>query len=165
MVQNLVQASELDVQKWLNTETDISLELLKGKVVAIFAFQMLCPGCVEHSIPQARLVYEMFSKDDLVVIGLHTVFEHHQAMTEISLKAFLYEYKINFPVGIDAPSDNDGDPIPKTMQKYEMRGTPTLILIDRKGYLRKHKMGHEHDLQLGAELMALIDENKDLDPI
>ena len=165
MVQNLIQASELDVQKWLNTETEISLELLKGKVVAIFAFQMLCPGCVEHSIPQARLVYEMFSKDDLVVIGLHTVFEHHQAMTEISLKAFLHEYKIVFPVGIDAPSENDGDPIPKTMQKYGMRGTPTLILIDRKGYLRKHKMGLEHDLQLGAELMALIDENKDLDPI
>lgn len=165
MVEKLVQASEFEIQKWLNIDEDFSLEKLKGKVVAIFAFQMLCPGCVEHSIPQARMVYKIFSKDDLVVIGLHSVFEHHQAMAEISLKAFLHEYKIEFPVGIDAPSDKDSDPIPKTMRKYGMSGTPTLILIDRQGYLRKHKMGHEHDLLLGAELMALIQENNDVDLI
>lgn len=37
--------------------------------------------------------------------------------------------------------------------------TPTLILIDRQGYIRKHKFGAEQDLALGAEIMALMRED------
>lgn len=158
MTQKLIEAPELEVQKWLNTKEDLSLKKLRGKVIAIYAFQMLCPGCVEHSIPQARNVFASFNPDDLIVIGLHTVFEHHQAMAETALKAFIHEYKIKFPVAIDTPSEKDYDPIPKTMRTYNMAGTPSLILIDRLGFLRKYKMGHEHDLKLGAELMALMKE-------
>lgn len=159
MSSKLRQAPELNIQKWLNSDKDLLLEELRGKVVAIFAFQMLCPGCVERSIPQARNIHAALSGDDLVVIGLHTVFEHHEAMKEESLKAFMYEYRIDFPVGIDIPSSDQGYPIPKTMRNYNMMGTPTLILVDRQGRLRKQKMGHEHDLILGAELMALMKEN------
>ena len=151
-------APELIVEKWLNTNDDISLESLKGNVVVIYAFQMLCPGCVESSIPQARKVNAIFKEMGVKVLGLHTVFEHHSAMTEVSLKAFLYEYKIDFPVGIDMPSNTANIPIPETMSLYGLRGTPTLLLIDKTGNLRKHKMGHEDDLILGAELMSLVDE-------
>lgn len=41
---------ELIVSKWLNTNQNLSLEKLKGKVVAIHAFQMLCPGCILHGM-------------------------------------------------------------------------------------------------------------------
>lgn len=152
-----VLAPELQIQSWLNTEEPLSLEKLRGKVIAIFAFQMLCPGCVQHSIPQARQVHALFSKEDVAVIGLHTVFEHHEAMTEVSLKAFVHEYRLEFPIGIDMPSDNK-TPIPKTMGIYQMSGTPTLLLIDRKGQLRKNKFGHEQDLIVGAELASLVSE-------
>ena len=93
---------------------------------------------------------------------MHTVFEHHEAMGEASLKAFIHEYKIDFPVGIDMPSGHAYDPIPKTMRRYNMSGTPSIILIDRNGRLRKHKMGHEHDLIMGAQLTALIKEKDEL---
>ena len=158
MEPNFKQAPALNIDKWLNTEEDLSLEKMRGKVIVVLAFQMLCPGCVEHSIPQARLIHNMFADDDLIIIGLHTVFEHHEAMGEASLKAFIHEYKIDFPVGIDMPSGHANDPIPKTMRRYNMSGTPSIILIDRNGRLRKHKMGHEHDLIMGAQLMALIKE-------
>ena len=151
-------APELSVQKWLNVDETLSLEKLRGKVVAIFAFQMLCPACIEHSIPQAKRVHQTFSSEDVAVIGLHTVFEHHQAMKEESLKAFLHEYRVNFPVAIDLPSDDEHDPIPQTMRTYRTQGTPTLLLFDRNGCLRKHKFGHQHDLVLGAEIMALLRE-------
>ncbi len=91
------------------------------------------------------------------MIGLHTVFEHHAAMQEVSLRAFIHENRIHFPVGIDSPSD-DSSPLPKTMGRYQMQGTPTLLLIDREGNLRKHQFGHEQDLILGAELATLIAE-------
>lgn len=98
---------ELTVQTWLNTESTLTLSKLRGKVIALFAFQLLCPGCVQQSIPQANRVHSTFSQSDLVVIGLHTVFEHHAAMTEITLRAFIHENKISFPVGIDMPSKDD----------------------------------------------------------
>jgi hypothetical protein len=148
------KAKELSVSKWLNTNIDLSLEQLQGKVVMICAFQMLCPGCVEVGLPQAKKVHEAFSHDEVAVLGLHTVFEHHEAMQEISLKAFLHEYRIPFPVGIDQPSDNH--PTPKTMRDYDLQGTPTTILIDRDGGLRKKGFGHTPDLIIGAEIMALI---------
>ena len=156
------QAPEFHIQKWLNTQDALSLEKLKGKVVAAYAFQMLCPGCVEYSIPQARQIHSLFSPNDVAVLGLHTVFEHHNAMGEESLRAFIHEYQIDFPVGIDMPSSSDRDPIPKTMRTYNMGGTPTLLLIDRQGHLRKQAMGHITDMLVGAELMALIKEENSI---
>ncbi len=77
-----MKAPELIVEKWLNTEKALTLASLKGKVVAIHAFQMLCPGCVLHGVPQAQKLFEMFSEEHVAVLGLHTVFEHHEAMQE-----------------------------------------------------------------------------------
>lgn len=159
MSSELKQAEEFIIQQWLNTEEPLSLATLKGKVVVAVAFQMLCPGCVETSIPQAKRIHAAFSEADVAVIGLHTVFEHHEAIGPESLKAFIHEYRIDFPVGIDKPSE-DGTGLPQTMRLYNMQGTPTLILIDRQGRLRKKKFGHEHDLVMGAEIMALMKENQ-----
>ena len=47
--------------------------------------------------------YVLFKSNDLVVLGLHAVFEYHATMTEVSLKAFIHENKIDFPVAIDRP--------------------------------------------------------------
>ncbi|WP_257453642.1 thioredoxin domain-containing protein [Archangium lipolyticum] len=74
---------------WLNTPEPLTLERLRGKVVLLHAFQMLCPGCVTRGIPQAQRVSEVFAGAPLVVVGLHTVFEHHEAMKIESLRAFL----------------------------------------------------------------------------
>ena len=142
--------------KWFNSSTPLSLSALRGKVVFVTAFQMLCPGCVSQGLPQAQRLREAFHAGDLAVIGLHTVFEHHEAMTPTSLVVFLHEYRIGFPVGIDEPSGSG--PMPHTMRAYEMRGTPTTLLFDREGQLRTHVFGHIPDLRLGAEVAALIGE-------
>lgn len=92
------------------------------------------------------------------MVGLHTVFEHHDAMTPVALRAFMHEYRIGFPVGIDAPAEDAGDPLPRTMRAYGMRGTPTLILIDRHGRLRRHAFGAEEDLAVGAAVATLLAE-------
>ena len=149
---------ELSVTRWFNTRAPLSLKALKGKVVLVVAFQMLCPGCVQHGLPQAQKIAEQFSDDEVVVIGLHSVFEHHAAMGPESLEAFLHEYSWPFPVAIDTP---DGVKMPKTMAAYEMRGTPTMLLFDRQGRLRRHYFGHVEDIRLAAELMGLAIEDAD----
>ena len=149
-------APEWRVSEWFNSEVPLTLTALRGKAVVVFAFQMLCPGCVHESIPQARRVHETFDTRSVATIGLHTVFEHHEAMRPVSLKAFIHENRLGFPVGIDA--HERGDPLPVTMRTYGMRGTPTLLLIDRAGRLRRQVFGHVPDLALGAEIMALMAE-------
>lgn len=153
-----VMAPRWHTSEWLNTPAPIDLEAQRGYVVVACAFQMLCPGCVTHAIPQMKAVHELFAPQGVVVVGLHTVFEHHEAMTVTALRAFVHEYGIRFPVGVDRPAD-DGGSIPQTMSIYRMQGTPTLMLIDRAGQLRRQIFGHVSDLHLGAGIMHLVDEH------
>src|SRR6185437_11216084 len=119
-VTEISDAPPLEVERWFNTDDPPTLERLRGKVVVLHAFQMLCPGCVAHALPQAKRLHEIAQHlDDLVVLGLHSVFEHHAAMTPIALEAFLHEYKIAFPVAVDRAAA-DG-PIPRTMAAYGLR--------------------------------------------
>ncbi len=148
-------APEWRTTEWFNTTEKLTLPGLRGRVVMICAFQMLCPGCVSQGLPQAQRVAGLFAPDEVMVVGLHCVFEHHDAMGAIALRAFLHEYRIRFPVGIDEP---DGVLQPHTMRTYGFEGTPTTVLIDREGRLRRQTLGHIPDLQLGAEIMALIGE-------
>lgn len=142
---------------WLNTKTPLALPELRGKIVLLYAFQMLCPACVTESIPQAKKASALFAGTPLVVIGLHTVFEHHDVMGPPALETFLHEFGVHFPVGIDAASP-DGDPLPVTMRAYAMQGTPTTILIDAEGRLRRQVFGRYDDLILGSDIGALITE-------
>lgn len=143
--------------EWLNVDSPLSVESLRGRVVCLHAFQMLCPACVSHAIPQAKRVAEIFKDAPLAVVGMHTVFEHHEAMQVPSLRAFLHEYRVRFPIGVDAPGDG-GDPIPRTMRAYGMQGTPTTILIDAQGRLRVHAFGAHDDLVLGAQIGTVLAE-------
>jgi hypothetical protein len=146
-------APPLQVAAWLNTPAPLTLQALRGRVVVLHAFQMLCPGCVAHGLPQALRISAAFASEEVAVIGLHTVFEHHAAMTETALRAFLHEYRITLPVAIDAPVA--GSPVPATMQAYRMRGTPSLVVIDAAGVVQLHHFGVIDDLVLGALLGRL----------
>lgn len=151
-----VDAPEWNVDQWLNTPEPLHLKNLRGRVVVIHAFQMLCPGCVLHGVPQTSKLFQFFAPEDVAVVGLHTVFENHAAMNPEALKVFLHEFRVKFPVGIDTPGG--ADRIPLTMRRYQLRGTPSLLLIDKAGRLRAHKMGQVEDLILGAAIQQLIDE-------
>jgi len=149
-------APEWQVEVWLNTQAPLELPQLRGRVVLLHAFQMLCPGCVSHAVPQAERVHREYAELGVSVVGLHTVFEHHAAMTPLALNAFLHEYRVTHPVGVDVAVA--GTPIPATMHRYGMRGTPTLILIDCDGKLRLHEFGRMDDLRLGMMLGQLLAE-------
>ena len=156
MDENIETAPELQVSEWINADQPITLKYLRGRVVVLHAFQMLCPGCVQHGVPQAKKIHDAFDRKDLVVLGLHTVFEHHAVMGPDALKVFMHEYRIPFPVGVD--SALAGSDIPLTMQIYGLRGTPSLIVIDRNGYVRFNHFGQVDDLLVGAVLGQLVAE-------
>ena len=156
MTTALSLAPELQVHSWFNTVEPLTLAALRGRVVVLAAFQVLCPKSISHGIPQAQRVFETFEPSDVAVVGLHATFEHHDAFSSAVLKAFIHEFRLKFPVALDQP--NPASPIPLTMDRYKMRGTPSLVLIDRLGLVRKHTFGAVEDLRIGAEIGALIRE-------
>jgi AhpC/TSA family len=152
-----IHAPELLVQTWFNTDRPLLLSGLRGRVVVLAAFQVLCPNSISVGVPQALRIYETFEPKDVAVIGLHATFEHHDAFNTAVLKAFIQEYRLKFPIALDQP--NPTGPIPHTMERYKMRGTPSLVLIDRHGVVRKHAFGAVDDLRIGAEIGALTQES------
>lgn len=149
-------APQWRVSQWFNTDRPLGLGDFRGRVIALHAFQMLCPGCAQAGLPQAQRIARIFDPASVAVIGLHTVFEHHDAMTPAALAAFIHEYRLTFPIGIDHPGEPG--PLPQTMQAYAMRGTPSLILIDSQGMVRKHSFGVDDDMQVGADIALLLAE-------
>lgn len=149
-------APPLCVSHWLNSPEAITLEGLRGRVVVLHAFQMLCPGCVAHGIPQMVEIQRAFDPRTLAVIGLHSVFEHHDVMTPAALRVFAHEYRLTLPIAVDEPSVEH--PLPRTMRAFAMQGTPTLVLIDALGRLRAQHFGAVADLLVGAEIGRLLVE-------
>lgn len=145
---------EWQVGTWLNTPAPLTLAALRGRVVLLHAFQMLCPGCVAYGLPQAERVRRAFPASELAVVGLHTVFEHHAVMTAQALQAFVHEYRWSFPIGIDQPDGHSGPSL--TMARYGLRGTPSHLVLDHEGRVCLHHFGQIDDLALGALLGRLI---------
>ncbi len=85
------------------------------------------------------------------------VFENHKDMTPSLLEPFLKAEHIKIPVAVDAPN---GSGLPETMEAYGIQGTPTLLLFDRQGRLRRHYLGAVDDVRLGAEIMALCSRTR-----
>jgi hypothetical protein len=152
--ENRALAPELIVSQWFNSTTNLSLASLRGRVVAIHAFQMLCPGCVSHGLPQAQRMHQLFAHESFSVIGLHSVFEHHDAMGANALKAFIREYRLSFPIAVDQAAPQG--PVPLSMHALELRGTPSLILLDKQGCIALHHFGLADDLAVGALIGKLL---------
>ncbi|KXF83372.1 peroxiredoxin family protein [Enterovibrio coralii] len=154
---NVGREFNLNVSQWFNTEKDLHIADFKGKVVVIYVFQMLCPGCVSHGLPLAKNIQQSFREDDVQVIGLHSVFEHHDVMTPKALQAFIHEYRLTFPVAVDKPSEFSH--LPETMKSYQFGGTPTILVIDQLGKMRLNHFGSINELQLGAIIGSLLAED------
>ncbi|PKP71290.1 MAG: alkyl hydroperoxide reductase [Alphaproteobacteria bacterium HGW-Alphaproteobacteria-5] len=154
-------APPLVTSGWINSPAPLDIPDFAGRILVLHAFQMLCPGCVQQALPQAQRVAQAFPGDKVAVIGLHSVFEHHEAQgSREALAAFAHEYRLTFPIGIDLQDQR----IPATMRAYDMQGTPTLVIVDRAGLRRFQRFGHVDDLTLGGVIGSLLAEPIDTAP-
>jgi hypothetical protein len=118
------KAPNLAVSEWVQGRpTNIDKEI--GNVVLVEVFQVNCPGCFSHGIPQAIDIYTKYRDRGLRVLGLATAFEDFDKNSLENLKLLLTKgevigepsrvlgqygllrpgnklnYKIPFPVGMD----------------------------------------------------------------
>jgi len=198
------KAPNFDVSDWVQgAPTNIDQE--KDHIVLVEVFQVNCPGCFMHALPEAIQIYNKYKDEGVRVIGIATAFEDFdknnldnlkmlaetgQVVGETKKALEMYgqlqpgdklAYKIPFPIGMDKLTKSNGEAsqqkilefiyqqIPdfdskpeiyknqiiqrvkdymkskeysaETFEKFSLQGTPSMILVDRKGILRDVSFG------------------------
>ena len=212
------KAPNLKISDWVQgLETNFDQE--KDHVVLVEVFQVNCPGCFLHGMPEAINIYNKFKDDGVRVLGVATAFEDFDKNTLDNLKLLLQtgevigetkqaliqygklddsklQYKIPFPVGMDSlkktaedtsqerimefiynqlpnfdsqPDDykkqiiqrtkdhvNSKEYEAETFEMYSLQGTPSSIIVDRKGILRDISFGGQGNVE--PMIQSLVNE-------
>ena len=121
------QAPPLEVKKWLNSRP-LTLAQLRGTVVLL-----LVAIHIDHYDMHADMMRTMLQKykdRGLAIVAVHRSEDTWRGkVTEKKISAYLKEHGHTFPVGIDRPGD-------ATYSTYNVKATPAMYLIDKKGILR-----------------------------
>ena len=212
------KAPNLKLGKWVQG-MDTNLDKEGDNVKLVEVFQVNCPGCFMHSIPEIINIYNKYKGDGLSVMGIATAFEDYDKNTLENLEMLLttgevvgdtkqaltqygqldngkLQFKIPYPVAMDSLVKEGGEPsmekmtafinqqIPnfesqpddyknqiyarvkeyykskeftaETFEMYALQGTPSTILVDRKGILRDVSFGSTANLE--AMVQKLLNE-------
>ncbi len=125
------------ITKWLNTDKELSMKDLRGKVVLIDFWTYTCINCI-RTLPYVTGWYDKYKDDGFVVIGVHAPEFEFEKKTENVLDA-IKEYEIKYPVA----QDNDF----RTWRAYDNHYWPAKYLIDAQGVVRYTHFGEgEYDV-------------------
>lgn len=80
----------LIVSDWVQGEP-VNFEQLVGHVVLLEVFQVNCPGCFLHALPHAIEIYQHYSEQGLIVLGVATAFEDFDKNTLDNLLSLVNE--------------------------------------------------------------------------
>lgn len=122
----------LGVSEWVQG-APTNLDQEKDHVVLVEVFQVNCPGCFMHAIPEAINIYNKYRDDGVRVLGIATAFEDFDKNTLDNLKMLAQTgevvgetknalsmygqlrdgnkitYKIPFPLGMDSLTKTSGE--------------------------------------------------------
>jgi len=122
-------APHIQVAQWVQGGP-VNLDTLKGRVVLVEVFQVNCPGCFLHALPEVVHLHEAYHRQGLTVIGLATAFEDFDKNTLANLERLVeageligaplqqlgkagllqdnkLDYTLPFAVGMDVLTEND----------------------------------------------------------
>lgn len=116
---------------WINTDFPLKLSSLKGKVVLIDFWAFDCDPCKE-TVPHVEALYEKYSKDGLVVIGVHTPRTADEKDVP-KLRVAVKKMGIRYPVVADSNQ--------KIFADYRCDLWPTQFVIDKQGTIRLNHGG------------------------
>lgn len=117
--------------KWINTDKELTLEDLKGKVVLIEFWTFGCYNCT-NTLPYLKQWYEKYKSDQFEMIGIHCPEFDNERNFE-NVKTNVEKLGIKYPV----LTDNEFS----VWQKYDVHAWPTIFLIDKNGEIRYKKIG------------------------
>ena len=139
------------ITTWLNTPGDepLTMKGLRGKVVLIDFWTYSCINC-ERSLPHVEAWNRLYSKDGLVIVGVHApefAFEHVVS----NVKAAAVTLGVTYPIAVD---DNLA-----TWNAYNNEAWPAQYLIDPQGVVRHVDFGEGDYSQTESFIRTLLLEN------
>ena len=150
----------IECDEWINGPFESTQ--LKGKVVVLHFFEMLCAGSLGYSLPRVSKWQEKYGKfTDFALVGIHSTWEMHESQTPDKIKEFVTRREYKYPIGIDHLREHIG---PATLWNYSMAteegrlGTPGIVIVDKKGIVRFKKYGNLDDAEAEKLIDALIAE-------
>ncbi|MBS3127688.1 redoxin domain-containing protein [Candidatus Woesearchaeota archaeon] len=138
---------------YLNTESGLKLQDLRGKVVLIDFWTYTCINCI-RTLPHVTEWYNKYHDDGLVVIGVHTPEFAFEKKYENVLAA-VQEHAILYPV----VQDNDY----KTWRAFNNRYWPAKYLIDKDGFIRYTHFGEGKYQETEKIIQELLSEITEID--
>ena len=110
---------------WINSPS-LTIASLKGKVVVVDFWAFDCPYCAE-AMPHVLDLYNKYSKDGLVIIGVHTPrIDYEKDVPKI--REAVIKKGIKYPVVVDNQYDIWSD--------YLCNVWPSQFVIDREGIIQ-----------------------------
>jgi thiol-disulfide isomerase/thioredoxin len=107
---------------WLNTNSELTLRDLRGKVVLLDFWTYCCINCM-HILPDLKYLEHKYDKQ-LVVIGVHSAkFDNERG--EENIRRAIMRYEIAHPVINDSER--------RIWRKFNVDHWPTFVLIDPEG--------------------------------
>lgn len=143
----LVRAPELDVPgiEWLNVERPLTLARLRGRVVILDFWTYCCINCI-HALETLRRIEQAFPAE-VVVIGVHSPKFTAERNVENVRQAAL-RHRVTHPIA--------HDPQHVLWDRYAVRAWPTLVVIDRDGYVVAELRGEPDYARLRGLVRQLL---------
>lgn len=116
---------------WINTENEITMNSLRGKVVLIEFWTFGCYNCT-NTLPYLKEWYDKYKSAEFEMIGIHCP-EFDNERNFDNVKSNVEKLGIEYPV----LTDNDFS----VWKKFEVHAWPTIFLIDKTGEIRYKKIG------------------------
>lgn len=149
MINNAVigkPAADIQVEKWVQGEP-ANFSTLAGRVVLVEVFQVNCPGCFVHALPQVLHLHQTYHDKGLTVIGLATAFEDFDKNTLENLERLVatgeligeplkqlgkagllhddkLDYSLPFPIGMDVLIENHSKVTDEAINAFIERQLP-----------------------------------------
>ncbi|MBO0887890.1 redoxin domain-containing protein [Candidatus Bathyarchaeota archaeon] len=115
---------------WLNSPP-LTMKGLKGRVVFLDFWTFGCINCV-RTLPHVKSVYEKFSGEKFMLIGVHTPeFEFEKSLESVA--DAVKRFQIKYPLAID--NEN------ATWKLYGNEYWPRQTLVDAQGWVRWEHAG------------------------
>ena len=133
---------------WINS-APLKLEQLRGKVLLIEFWARDCPFCAE-AMPHVKALYEKYSGDGLVVIGVHTPRVDCEKDVP-KVKEAVTDKGIKYPVVID----NDYE----IWTDYLCAAWPSVYVVDQEGVIQLNHSGTGRYEEIEEVIQGLLKKN------
>jgi thiol-disulfide isomerase/thioredoxin len=127
---SLVTAPEFAGGVWINSDP-LTLKSLRGRVVLVEFWTFGCYYC-RKTLPALKRWDDGYREKGLTIIGVHSP-EHDREKDIDKLRSKVSSFGLRYPV----VTDNDHE----TFRAYDVKGWPTLFVLDKQGRVRLTRVG------------------------